>query len=397
MSSKKSNSQGMSRTSVVGAVLIFALFVITVALYGFDAAVVMLEDLTGTDFGLETSAGDAGGQPAVDSSGVAVGEGEITVYFTSPVIPFNDVTSGGIEDNLIELINNAESSIDLAVFEFNLQNVAEALIAAHQRGVQVRVVHDDEHTEEDPQIEELMEAGIPAIPDERSAFMHNKFFVFDREIVWTGSTNITENGIYRNNNNALVLRSPQLAANYTAEFEEMFADEFGPRSPANTPNPVVELSGIRIETYFAPEDDPILQMLEVVNGAQSSIHFMTFAFTRDDLGQAIVARGQAGVNVQGLFEQRGAATEFSECNLFLNNGFNVAIDGNPRTLHHKVLIIDSQIVVTGSFNYSDNAVESNDENVLIIYDQQVAQLYEQEFQRRFAESQATEATVCRVP
>ena len=65
---------------------------------------------------------------------------EIAVYFTDPVIPHDGVTTGGIEDNLIALINDATISIDAAMYEFDLENVAQALIAAHQRGVKVRIV-----------------------------------------------------------------------------------------------------------------------------------------------------------------------------------------------------------------------------------------------------------------
>ena len=62
---------------------------------------------------------------------------EITVYFTDPVIPHDGITTGGIEDHLIALINDATVSIDAAMYEFDLENVAQALIDAHKRGVKV--------------------------------------------------------------------------------------------------------------------------------------------------------------------------------------------------------------------------------------------------------------------
>ena len=297
------------------------------------------------------------------------------VFFTNPVIPFDDVTTGGLDQKAVELIDSATTSIDGAFFEFGLDSVSQALIRAHQRGVTVRIVHDNEHTEEDEPMHALEDAGIPLTPDERSAFMHNKFIVIDRNTVWMGSMNFTPNGVYRNNNNVVIFRSTQLAENYTVEFEEMFNGEFGPRSPANTPNPVFNLNGIQIENYFAAEDDVINPLINLVNSAQTSVHFMAFSFTRDDLGEAMVQRGRAGVEVQGIFEVRGADTEFSECPRMAAEGFDVRLDGNPRTFHHKVIIVDGSTVATGSFNFSNNAVESNDENVVIIHDPAVAALY----------------------
>jgi phosphatidylserine/phosphatidylglycerophosphate/cardiolipin synthase-like enzyme len=62
-------------------------------------------------------------------------------------------------------------------------------------------------------------------------------------------------------------------------------------------------------------------------------------------------------------------------------------DGNPGTFHHKVIIIDDEIVVTGSLNFSNNADDSNDENVIIIANKDIAALYLQEFDRRWAEAE----------
>lgn len=387
MARKKSSRKKSASISLPLLIAFLAILIVVGVLYGWDTVAEML----GIDLGTPAPVAD---QPAGDVSAGSSGE-FITVYFTDPVIPFDDVTTGGIETHLIDLINGAQSSIDLAVFEFNLQNVADALIAAHKRGVAVRVVYDDEHTEEDPQMDELIKAGIPARPDERSAYMHNKFFVFDRQLVWTGSTNVTVNGVYRNNNNAIVIRSSQLAANYTTEFEEMFSGEFGPTSPVNTPNPVFTLNGVQIENYFASEDTVMPRLAEVVSAAKASIHFMTFAFTYDELGQAMLERLQNGVAVVGIFEQRGASTEYSQCNPLLNAGADVRLDGNPRTFHHKVIIVDSSIVIVGSFNFSSNATESNDENLLIIHDPGVAAQYEAEFNRRLAEAQYPVGGICK--
>jgi phosphatidylserine/phosphatidylglycerophosphate/cardiolipin synthase-like enzyme len=360
----------------------------TAILYGPQAAIDVLGDLAGFE---ETTPVQ---QPVEEYSESGA---FYTVYFTDPVIPFNDVTTGGVDSNIIPLINQATQRIDVALFEFDLQNVADALIDAHTRGVDVRLVYDDEHTEDDPQVDQLIDAGIPAVADERSAFMHNKFLVIDGQTVVTGSMNFTENGVYRNNNNLIVIRSARLAENYTTEFEEMFIEEeFGPRSPSNTPNPVITLDGVRIENYFAPEDEVITRLVELVEGAEESVNFMAFAFTQDDLGSAMRAAVRDGVDVAGVFETRGAATEFSECGSLLETGARVRLDENPRTFHHKVIIIDSSIVVIGSFNFSQNATESNDENLVIVYDSGLASVYEAEFERQFNQSVAPDfQTVCR--
>jgi phosphatidylserine/phosphatidylglycerophosphate/cardiolipin synthase-like enzyme len=317
------------------------------------------------------------------------------VYFTDPLHAGDlDDLRGTPAEKLIEHIEAAQRTIHVAAFEFNLTPVAEALIAAHQRGVEVLWVTDDEHgieaDEEDDhgQFATLAKAGIEVRDDGRGALMHNKFWIFDAQTVWTGSTNITVNGMFRNNNNVIVFDSPELAAIFEREFAEMWAGEYGPTSPSTVEDQRVIVSGGSVQALFAPEDEVASQLVPLIEGAQHSIRFMAFAFTHEGIGQAVLARARAGVNVRGIFETTGSETEYSEMPLLYCAGVLVRQDGNPRTFHHKVFVIDEQIVVTGSFNFTDNADESNDENVVVVANTDVAAQYLQEFERRWAEATA---------
>jgi phosphatidylserine/phosphatidylglycerophosphate/cardiolipin synthase-like enzyme len=271
------------------------------------------------------------------------------------------------------------------------------VLNAHQRGVTVRVVSDDEDGlgDDETTLNQLVSAGIPVVTDQRSALMHDKFMIIDSTSVWTGSWNYTINDTYRNNNNALVLRSRQAVQNYQAEFDEMFAQgRFGPSSPASTPNSQFTQDGVSIGIYFAAEDNVIQAMNDTLSGAQHSIRFMTFSFTVDTIGTVITTRASAGVSVQGIFETTGSQTQFSELSPLFCAGLQVRQDGNPFVLHHKVFIVDDTTVITGSFNVSENAINSNDENLLIIRDPDLAAQYTAEFNRRWAEAATPTSLSC---
>jgi phosphatidylserine/phosphatidylglycerophosphate/cardiolipin synthase-like enzyme len=221
--------------------------------------------------------------------------------------------------------------------------------------------------------------------------MHDKFVVVDGQAVWTGSWNFTVNDTYRNNNNAIYIQSPQLAQNYATEFEEMFSQKaFGPTSPANTPHPQIQLGDTLIETCFAAEDLCADQLILLISQAQKSIHFMAFSFTHEGIGDAVMDRAKAGVKVQGVFETRGSETEYSEYAQMKKEKLDVWQDGNPYTLHHKVFILDDKTVVFGSFNFSDSADESNDENMLVIHNPDIASQFLAEFNRVYAQTQKAE-------
>ena len=143
-----------------------------------------------------------------------------------------------------------------------------------------------------------------------------------------------------------------------------------------------------LEVYFSPDDGVLNHLVALVNAAQHSVDFMAYSFTSDELAQALLERAAAGVQVRGVFEadqySSNVGTEFDR---LWAAGLAVTLDGNPDHMHHKVLIIDGQIVVTGSYNFSANAEERNDENVLVIYSAVVADQFLAEFERVYDLSQ----------
>ncbi len=301
------------------------------------------------------------------------------LYFTGPT---PDTLTGGIPDKVAASLDAAQQTLDVAVYEFDLPVIADALIRAKERGVQVRLVTDTDSMDE-AVIKDIQKAKIKVVDDQRSAIMHDKFVVIDQATVWTGSMNFTENDAYRNNNSFMEIASTKLAENYTREFEEMFVDHaFGPTSPADTPNPVVTLNGTRIENYFAPEDKVAAHILDLLQSAQKSIYFMAFSFTNTDMSKVLIEKAKAGVTVQGVFETRQiAAGGDAAWKALTQAGLDVRQDGNKYNLHSKVFIVDGQTVVMGSYNFTKNADKSNDENALIIHNADIAQAYTAEWQK----------------
>ena len=314
-----------------------------------------------------------------------------TLYFTTPRYPDNVSTRIHIiEEGLIAAIDGAERSLDIAIYELDLDTIGDAILAARDRDVVVRVVTDSDSLGENQTLKRLTREGIHIVPDERSAIMHNKFVVIDKQAVWTGSWNFTQNGTFRHNNNAIIIQSETLARAYTGEFEEMFIrKEFGPASPQNTAHRPVQLGDTLIETCFAPEDECALQLVDLLQHAQHSIRFMAFSFTHDGFGNTIRQKAQAGVTVQGVFETTGSDTEHSEFSSMKREKLDVLQDGNPYILHHKVFIVDENIVVLGSFNFSDSADSSNDENILVLHNADIAKEFLAEFERVYRDAGGT--------
>lgn len=316
------------------------------------------------------------------------------VFFTSPRYPDKvENHRGGLDERLTALIETARTSVDSAIFQLDLPNVTQALLAAHARGVAVRIVTDIDtlaDSSENASFALLRAGGIAVIGGNSAAVMHDKFIVVDSVLVWTGSWNFTTDDTYRYNNNALIIRSSELARNYTVAFERMFsAHRFGAAKMAGGTTARLDVDGIVVESYFSPEDRPADKIIARLRQAQQSIYFMAFSFTHDGIGQAIRGAAQAGLVVRGVYEAGSTGSEASEWSQMRAMGMDVVLDGNPYLMHHKVLIIDEQTVVMGSFNFSDNANRENDENALIIDDARLARAYLAEFRTVYNQARAS--------
>ena len=316
------------------------------------------------------------------ASGFGYDGGWIEIYFTNPNSSLSSQETGGIDLPLAQAIDSAKLSVDVAIYSLSLNSVRDALINAHQRGVQVRMVMESDNVDRtDPQI--LKDAGIPILGDRREGLMHNKFVVIDNSEVWMGTMNFTDSGTYEDNNAMLRIRSVKLAENFTKEFNEMFNDDkFGDNVLAETPNPRVTIDGTPVDTYFSPDDgiQPIL--VDILNTAQESIYFLAFSFTADPLGEAIRQRAQEGVTVAGAMDDGQVASNVgTEFDPFRQAGLDVYRDGNAGQMHHKTIIIDESIVIVGSYNFSNAAETRNDENLIVIYSEEIAKLFIAEFQR----------------
>jgi phosphatidylserine/phosphatidylglycerophosphate/cardiolipin synthase-like enzyme len=330
--------------------------------------------------------------PLIDiplGAGYGVDGGWFELYFTDPTSPLASQETGGPDGPLAAAIDSARLTVDVAIYSLSLNSVRDALIRAHKRGVQVRMVMESDNLDStDPQ--KLKAAGIPILGDRREGLMHDKFMVIDNSEVWLGSMNFTDSGAYTDNNNLMRIHSTEMAENYTKEFEEMFVDDkFGPDVVAETPHPRVIIDGTPIDVYFSPDDHVQDSFVELIENAQESINFMAFSFTSDPIGDAVSASTEQDVIVSGVMEsdqvKSNIGTEFDR---FSQAGLDVLLDGNKGLMHHKVMIVDESIVIFGSYNFTASAETKNDETLIVIYNEEIAAQFMDEFQRVYSQAQA---------
>jgi phosphatidylserine/phosphatidylglycerophosphate/cardiolipin synthase-like enzyme len=347
--------------------------------------------------------------------------GHVDAYFTKSVLPalaIGEVAHGSTDlvPILVQRINAAQHSIDVAIYSFSLVAPADALISAHQRGVKIRFICEVDGNQD--QINRLRSAGITVIDDTYglntgSGEMHDKFWVFDHrydsdpmdDYVMTGSWNVSQSGTYTDAQNIVLIQDESIAEVYTAEINEMWGStgdlpdanlsKFSGSKQDDTPKKFL-VGGIPTEVYFGPSDHTMATLANRCSQAEHSAHFCILSFTRTDVGNALknLYYGIEGFKVRGVFDSgSGPGGQYDEMSgggtIPWNPVADVHLDAETGLLHHKYMILDVNetgghpAVITGSSNWSNSADTTNDENMIYFQDFRLANLYYQEFGARY--------------
>ncbi len=343
---------------------------------------------------------------SIKDPGFGDGTARFSVYFNDPGRDPETMVNKFIDLELVKIIDEAEQSVLLAVYNFNKQSIIDAVLRARERNIEVKVVGDiDEFYTHGYQ--QMQQYNIDMSLGNASGIQHNKFAVVDGRLVFTGTGNLSDTDMDRNNNNWYIIESPEIANHYRNEFMQMYSGLFASKKRPRAINRTFTVNNHQIEVYFSPYDgqDAMDRLIELVNSAQHSVHYMIFAHTHDELASAMIhAARQRNIPVYGIHDNTfvvGVSEEAPRIytSAFNNDGSlhptgpfprwdgneNTKIRGNPAhggKMHCKTLIIDAGTpnakMATGSFNWSNNAINNNDENMIVIHNPKIANtIYEQ--------------------
>lgn len=159
----------------------------------------------------------AGPELATRTSALIAPTASVTVEFTDPGTSSATARDTLADDRIIAAIDNASTSVDIAVFGFDHPGITQAVLRAHARGLAVRVVGHGEQLQTSDGLKAIQAAGVPLSLRMSSSLMHHKFMVIDGLEVAFGSMNFTTYAATQNDENLVFVRSPGLAQIFTSE------------------------------------------------------------------------------------------------------------------------------------------------------------------------------------
>jgi phosphatidylserine/phosphatidylglycerophosphate/cardiolipin synthase-like enzyme len=135
------------------------------------------------------------------------------------------------------------------------------------------------------------------------------------------------------------------------------------------------------QVYFSPNGGCQATLLNWIHKANQSIHVMIFSVTLNSVGDALVAAHRRGIDVRMVMDKNEINAAGSENGKLKAAGVSARLHTTKGIMHNKVAIIDGEVVITGSFNWTNDGENSNNENMIVIRNKGVASVYETEFQR----------------
>ena len=133
------------------------------------------------------------------------------------------------------------------------------------------------------------------------------------------------------------------------------------------------------EVYFSLYDDPEAVIIKNIDGAEEFINIAMYTFTDVEIAQAILEARDRGIDIKILLDRSQVKAKYSRSRYFVQNGIEVRISSNSYIMHNKFAVIDNEIVITGSYNWTASAGERNDENLLVIDDNYIVERYQDQF------------------
>jgi phosphatidylserine/phosphatidylglycerophosphate/cardiolipin synthase-like enzyme len=320
----------------------------------------------------------------------------------------------GAPDDLDAVIQSfiagAKSTLDVAVQEIDSEAIAQKIIEAKQRGVRVRVILEGDYLTEDTAqadpwailqpgdnneanrriLNAFLRARIDVVSDLNAAIFHQKFIVRDlgkpTAATLTGSTNFTltdtgknTDGRGNNLNHLVILHGASAANQYAGEFERLRSGTFGELHERVEPRPrEFTLGGMRVKPLFAPRHGPEMEVMKQMLKATKSIDFAMFTFSKSsgiDDTMLRLAQAQPKIRIRGVLDRTQGAQGWAPTQQLKAAGVELYANKTGtgvRKLHHKLMVIDEELVIAGSFNYTEPATVFNDENIVVIGDTEVS-------------------------
>ena len=148
----------------------------------------------------------------------------------------------------------------------------------------------------------------------------------------------------------------------------------------------------KTEIYFSLYDNPRKEIIKNINQAEAFINIAMYIFTDKEIAIPLAKARERGVKVRLYLDQDQVDYKYSQSRFLVQKGIKTRISTNNYIMHNKFAIIDNRILLTGSYNWTFSANHRNDENLMVIDDPEIIEIFQNQFEKLWFDKYSLERT-----
>jgi len=314
------------------------------------------------------------------------------LYFTQSDLGYP--APEGLEAEILKDVDGATAFVDVATPRLDLPLLAQGLVRARERGVTVRVLQNPPAAADSAVISvtNLLESHGVTVTLHPSGTLGGAFVVVDQKVVWAGSWDLSQEGLFQDAAYVLRWEIPRIAEDFHREFEEMVEQRaFGPASPKETAHRFIAILDVAsMDVYMTPEDDPLADILQRMAASRHEIVVMTEVLNDPRIEQRLIDQSPlSGTQVWGVVGRAQNLTANLE--KLLQIGVQIPPYRGSGEMRENAILLDGRVTVILSQRLVQERLDRYDGYVLVVVDDVLTQAIGREFRRLFGLSVPTPA------
>lgn len=280
-----------------------------------------------------------------------------------PTELYSNQTRDDLRSAFIQAINEASQSIYLSIYSLTDRSLIAELRKKSEEGVDVTVIYDADASEG---VHRKLGKKVHAVSRKGRGLMHQKILVVDDLKCWIGSANFTPTSLRSHGNLVLGFYCPELAKTLK-EKAQTLAREGKVKTIASRN---FQINGQKVEMRFLPDDaDAVARIKQLIRSAKKTIKIAMFTWTRRDFANEVIEANKRGVRTEVVLDRNsGQGVSALALDILQRNGIPVRVSQGTPLLHHKFMIVDDEILVNGSANWTKAAFTQNDDCFIVLHD-----------------------------
>lgn len=278
-----------------------------------------------------------------------------------PIRLYSNQAGDDLQKTFTQAILNAKESIVCIIYSLTDETIIAALKKQADDGVKVLVICDPVATQD---VGEKLGPHVTLFSRRQKGLMHNKLLAIDHKQCWLGSANFTRESLLLHANIVMGIESTVLAQAIEEKAEGLMAKKSRRMKPL-----AMQTVDQRLEVSFLPDDTQAChKLMQQIASAKKSVKVAMFTFTHQELVQTLIAAHDRGVAVEVVLDHDSSRqTSRKAFQILKDHKISLFTSHRNGLLHEKMAIIDDEILIMGSANWTKAAFSSNDENLCMLF------------------------------